>query len=67
MARGSLLEWESGMNVRTIIALAVTFVWVSLYMTAIVNANFHPPVEVNAVMLLVAGFFFSGGIKKGKE
>lgn len=55
------------MNVRTFIAVVVTIVWAAGYITAIVSHSFQPPLEVNAVMLLVAGFFFGAGIRKGRE
>jgi hypothetical protein len=54
------------MNVRTIIALVVTAVWAAGYTAAIVtDGHFQPDLGVNAVMLLVAGYFFATGIKKG--
>lgn len=53
------------MNTRTFIALVVTVVWAAGYTAAIFSPTFRPPIEVNAVMLIVAGFFFGSGIKKG--
>lgn len=56
------------MNVRTFIAVVVTVVWGAGYIASIVShGDFHPGIEVNAVMLVVAGFFFGSGIKKGRE
>jgi hypothetical protein len=55
------------MNVRTFIALVVTIVWACGYVAAILNPSFHPDVSINAVMLLVAGYFFASGIKKGPK
>lgn len=53
------------MNVRTFIAIVVTVVWAAGYITAIITSRFHPDIAVNAVMLLVAGYFFGSGIRKG--
>ena len=50
------------MNIRTFIALVVTVVWAAGYITAILSPTFQPDIAVNAVMLLVAGFFFGAGI-----
>ena len=55
------------MNVRTFIAVVVTLVWAMGYIVSFLNNDFHAPVEVNAVMLLVAGGFFTSGIKKGNS
>lgn len=53
------------MNVRTFIAVVVTLVWAAGYVTSFLDNDFQAPVEVNAVMLLIAGGFFTSGIKKG--
>lgn len=53
------------MNTQTVIALIVTFVWAATYLAAILVRDFQPSIAVNGVMMLVAGFFFSRGIKKG--
>lgn len=55
------------MNVRTIIACVVTVVWAATYIAAILVPDFQPRIEVNAVMLLVAGYFFSSGIVRGNK
>jgi hypothetical protein len=56
------------MNVRIFIAVVVTLVWGAGYVAAIAsNGDFSPDISVNAVMLLVAGYFFSSGIKKGPK
>jgi fatty acid desaturase len=56
------------MNVRLFIAVVVTLVWGAGYVAAIAsNGEFSPDISVNAVMLLVAGYFFSSGIKKGPK
>lgn len=52
------------MNVRTAIAIVVTLVWATTYLAAVFSKNFHPDLAVNAVMLMVAGFFFSSGIRR---
>lgn len=53
------------MRGRTLIALTVTTVWASGYIAQIASGGaFSAPIEVNAVMLLVAGFFF--GFRKDK-
>lgn len=53
------------MNVRLFIAIVVTSVWAATYITAIASPRFHPDLGVNAVMLLVAGYFFGTGLRKG--
>lgn len=56
------------MNVRTFIALVVTVIWAAGYGAAILSSgDFQPDVSVNAVMLLVAGYFFASGIRKGPK
>lgn len=52
------------MNTRTFIALVVTAVWAAGYAARILNPDFNPPLEVNAVMLIVAGYFFGSGLRK---
>lgn len=53
-------------RIRIGVAIVVTFVWAISYVTSIVNRAYHPPPEVNAVMLLVAAFFFSPFYTRGK-
>lgn len=53
------------MNVQTFIAVVVTVVWGAGYIADILSDKFSPSPLVNGVMLLVAGFFFSTGLKKG--
>lgn len=56
------------MNVQTIIGVGVFVVWAISYLAGVINTGYHPPIEINAVMLLVAGFFFGGGLtKSGKR
>lgn len=50
--------------VRIAIAMIVTVVWAISYAVSIVNHHYHPPAEINGVMLLVAGFFFATGIRE---
>lgn len=53
------------MNVQTIIALVVTFVWATTYLAAILVRDFQPSILVNGVMMVIVGFFFASGIKRG--
>jgi len=53
------------MNTQTFIALVVTVVWAAGYIADILSDKFAPSPLVNGVMLLVAGFFFRTGLKKG--
>lgn len=53
------------MNVQTFIAIVVTVVWAAGYIAAIAVRDFHPDILVNGVMMLIAGYFFTTGIKKG--
>ena len=55
------------MNTRTFIALVVTVVWAAGYAAQILNPSFNPPLEVNAIMLVVAGYFFGSGLRKKEE
>jgi hypothetical protein len=56
------------MNIRIFIAVVVTLVWGAGYIAAIISqGEFSPDISVNAVMLLVAGYFFSSGLKRGKD
>lgn len=56
------------MNIRIFIAIVVTLVWAAGYIAAIASqGDFAPDITVNAVMLLVAGYFFSSGIKRDKD
>lgn len=56
------------MNVRTFIAVVVTLVWAAGYVAAIASrGSFQPDIGVNAVMLLIAGYFFASGIKRGPK
>lgn len=48
---------------RVIIAIIITLVWAASYVAAIFS-NYHPPVEVNGIMLLVGGYFFGTGLRK---
>lgn len=49
---------------RLIIAFVILVVWAANYTVAIFNSMYHPPIEVNAPMLLVAGYFFGSGVKR---
>lgn len=56
------------MNVQAIIGVGVFIVWAVSYLAGVINPDYSPPIEINAVMLLVAGFFFGGGLKRnGKK
>lgn len=55
------------MNIQIFIGLVVTAIWAAGYAVAIVTRGaYQPDLAVNAVMLIVVGYFFSSGIKKGK-
>lgn len=49
---------------RLIIAFVILAVWAANYTVALFNSAYHPPVEINGPMLIVAGYFFGSGIKK---
>lgn len=52
------------MNTRTFIAIVVTVIWAAGYGARILDPSFNPPLEVNAIMLIVAGYFFGSGLRK---
>jgi hypothetical protein len=52
------------LNAQTIIGVGVFLVWAVSYIAGVLNSSYDPPIEINAVMLIVAGFFFGGGLKK---
>lgn len=55
------------MNIRIFIAVVVTVVWAAGYAAKILDPSFNPPLEVNAVMLVIAGYFFGSGFRKKEE
>lgn len=52
------------MNVQIFIGVGVFLVWAIAYIAGVVNPDYSPPIEINGVMLIVAGFFFRRGIDK---
>lgn len=55
------------MNAQTIIGVGVFAVWAVSYLAGVINTGYHPPIEINAVMLLVAGYFFTDGLSRKKK
>lgn len=55
------------MKIRTVIAVIIAAVWAINYTVAVFNTTYHPPLEINAVMLLMAGYFFGSGLRKGTQ
>lgn len=42
----------------------VALVWAASNIATFIDRTYHPPDGINAVMMLVAGFFFATGMKK---
>lgn len=56
------------MNPQIILGGIVTTVWAVSYLMGVFNPGYSPPIEINAVMLLVGGYFFGSGLRKnGKK
>lgn len=54
----------SSNRVRLAIAVAVTGIWAASYIISLVNHLYHPPPELNGLMLIVSGFFFASGMRE---
>lgn len=55
------------MNPQTAIGAIVVLVWAANFLAAIVDRTYQPPEGVNAIMMLVAGFFFATGTRRAKD
>lgn len=51
-------------NAQTGIAGVVVLVWAASFVATFIDRTYHPPEGINAVMMLVAGFFFATGMRK---
>lgn len=52
------------MNARVVIASVITAVWALTYLKSFLDPSFHADPQLNALMMIVAGFFFATGIRK---
>lgn len=52
------------MNPQTALGGVVALVWAASNVATFIDRTYHPPDGINAVMMLVAGFFFATGMKK---
>lgn len=52
------------MNTQTAVAAVVVLVWAASSIATFADRSYHPPDGINAVMMLVAGWFFATGIRK---
>lgn len=46
------------------VAVIVVIVWAASSIATFADRSYHPPDGINAVMMLVAGWFFATGIRK---
>jgi hypothetical protein len=51
-------------NAQTALGGVVVLVWAASSVATFIDRTYHPPDGINAVMMLVAGFFFATGMKK---
>lgn len=55
------------MNAQTVIGGVVTAVWTVSTLATFADRTYHPPDGINALMMLVAGFFFATGMRKSDD